>query len=149
MPAPSTMVPAAEPADPLLALVKKLGIAAGMTVQEIGDDDDVDETLRDAIESVIGTPMVGYDYEDVVDAVLLWHREDDDDLVDALVDSTVLLADNGAILLLTPKPGRPGHVPPAEVADAAPTSGLVATSTVSAGRDWQGTRLITPKGPRR
>ena len=143
-------MPAAEAgSDPLYVLIKKLGIGAGMTVQEIGDDDDVDEALRDGVEAVTGSPLVGYDYDDVVDSVLLWHREDDDDLVDALVDATALLADNGAIVLLTPKPGRPGHVPPAEIADAAPTSGLVATTTVSAGRDWQGTRLITPKGPRR
>lgn len=136
-------------ADALRPLLTKLGIAAGMVVQEIGDDDDVDEPLREAVETLTGNALVGWDTEDVVDAVLLWHREDDDDLVDALVDAIVSLADNGVILLLTPKPGRPGHVPPSEIADAAPTAGLQATSSVSAGRDWQGTRLATPKGPRR
>jgi hypothetical protein len=37
----------------------------------------------------------------------------------------------------------------AEIADAAPTAGLQATSTVSASRDWQGTRLVAPKASRR
>lgn len=127
----------------------KLGIKSGMTVQEIGDDSDSDEALRAAVAEVAGVAMVDYDYEDVVDAVLLWHRDEDGDLVDALVDAIGPLADQGVILLLTPKPGRAGHVPADEIADAVPTAGLQATSTVSAGPEWQGTRLVTPRGPRR
>ena len=45
--------------------------------------------------------------------------------------------------------GRPGHVEPSEIEDAAPTAGLHATSTISACQDWTGTRLATPKGGRR
>ena len=37
-------------------------------------------------------------------------REDDGDLVDALVDAITPLADHGVIWLLTPKAGRAGHV---------------------------------------
>ena len=98
-------------AEALHGLLTKLGVKHGMTVQVVGYDSDSDESFEDAAAAVAGTALVDYDYEDIVDAVLLWHREDDGDLVDALVDA--------------------------------------ATSTVSAGADWQGTRLSTPKGPRR
>lgn len=136
-------------AEALRGLLMKLGIKSGMTVQEIGDDTDCDEGLRSAVTGIEGIEVVDYDYEDVVDAVLLWHRDEDGDLVDALVDAIGPLTDQGIILLLTPKPGRPGHVPADEIADAVPTAGLQATSTVSAGPEWQGTRLVTPRGPRR
>jgi len=49
------------------------------------------------------------------------------------------------IWLLTPKVGRPGHVEPSDIAEAAPTAGLQATSTINAAPDWQGTRLVSPK----
>lgn len=120
-----------------------------MTVQEIGDDVDIDEAFSEGVEAIVGTPLVGYDFEDVVDAVMVWHREEDGDLVDELVDAMAPLADDGFIVLLTPKPGRDGHVPADEIAEAVPTAGLQSTSTVSAGAHWQGTRLVTPKGPRR
>ena len=143
------MPASADNSEGLRSLITKLGIASGMTVQEIGDDDDVDDTFRAAVEAVTGSAIVGLEFEEVVDAVLLWHREDDDDLVDALVDAVVQLVESGPIILLTPKPGRSGHIEPAEIADAAPTAGLQVTTTVSAGPDWQGTRMVTPKGPRR
>lgn len=143
------MPASADNTEALRGLVSKLGIASGMTVQEIGDDDDVDEAFRSAIENVTGQSLVGLEFEEVVDAVLLWHRDDDGDLVDSLVDAVVQLVENGPIVVLTPKPGRPGHVEPADIADAAPTAGLQVTTTVSAGPDWQGTRMVTPKGPRR
>lgn len=139
----------ADSAEALRGLVAKLGIASGMTVQEIGDDDDIDTAFRSAVEAVTGSAIVGLEFEEVVDAVLLWHRDDDEDLVDALVDSAVQLAESGPIVLLTPKPGRAGFIEPADIADAAPTAGLQVTTTVSAGPDWQGTRMVTPKGPRR
>ena len=98
---------------------------------------------------LIGTELVDEDYDDVVDVVLLWWRDDDGDLVDALVDSIAILADQGVVWLLTPKPGRDGHVDPSDISDAAPTAGLQATSTLSASKDWQGTRLVAPKASRR
>src|SRR3984885_2390872 len=55
------------------------------------------------------------------------------------VDS-VELVDGGYIWLLTPKAGRPGHVEPSDIGEAAPTAGLSQTSSVSAARDWSGTR---------
>jgi hypothetical protein len=49
---------------------------------------------------------------------------------------------------MTPKPGRDGHVEPEDIADAAPTSGLQATSAINAAPEWQGTRLVAPKSRR-
>lgn len=128
------------------ALALKLGIAPGWVVQEVGYDTDVDDAITDAIESV--GQLVNEDYNDVVDAVLLWWRNQDGDLVDALVDALGPLADEGVIWLMTPKAGRSGHVEPSDISDAAPTSGLQATSTISAAADWQGTRLVAPKSRR-
>ena len=126
----------------------RLGLEAGQTVQELGYDSDVDGALRDAIEAVIGAEMVDEDYDDVVDVVIMWWREDDGDLVDGLVDAIGLLADHGVVWLLTPKPGRPGHIEAEDISDAAPTAGLQQTSTVSAGSNWQGTRLVAPRAKR-
>ena len=128
---------------------ERLGIKPGQVVQELGYDTDCDEQLRDAIKAVEGVELVDEDYdEDVVDVVLMWWREEDGDLVDALVDALTPLADGGYIWLLTPKSGRPGHVEPSDIGVAAPTAGLALTSSVSAGRDWSGSRLVAPKARR-
>lgn len=132
-----------------VAALGLLGIQAGHVVWEIGVDDDVDGGLRDALRAADGVEVVDDDYDDVVDVVLLWWRDEDGDLVDALVDAIGPLADHGVVWLLTPKPGRDGHVEAEDIADAAPTAGLQQTSTVSAGRDWQGTRLVAPRVGRR
>jgi len=130
-------------------LAERLGIRPGQVVQEIGYDDDCDEELREAIAELEGVELVDEeDYDDVVDVVLIWWRDGDGDLVDALVDAVAPLADGGYIWLLTPKAGRPAHVEPSDIGEAAPTSGLSQTSTVSAGRDWSGTRLVAPKARR-
>lgn len=126
-----------------------LGIGPGQTVWEIGVDGDVDGALRAQLTAGGGVELVDEDYDDVVDVVLLWWRDDDGDLVDALVDAIGPLADHGVVWLLTPKPGRDGHVEPEDIADAAPTAGLQQTSTVSAARDWQGTRLVAPRAGRK
>ncbi len=120
----------------------RLGLTQGMVVQEIGYDEDCDDALRAAIVERVGSELVDVDYDDVVDAVLLWWREEDGDLVDALVDALTPLADNGIIWLLTPKAGRDGHVEPSDIAEAAPTAGLSQTSSISAGVDWNGARLV-------
>jgi hypothetical protein len=127
----------------------KLGLKAGQVVQEFGYDDDVDEDLRTAVEVLTGTELVDEDVDDVVDLVLFWWRDGDGDLVDSLMDALTNLADGGVIWLLTPKSGRPGHVEPSEIEDAAPTAGLHATSTISACPDWTGTRLASPRNSRR
>jgi hypothetical protein len=74
--------------------------------------------------------------------VILWWRVDDGDLADALVDAKAPLADNGVIWLLTPKHGRPGELEPADIADAASTSGLRRTTSVTLAQ-WQAVRLIS------
>lgn len=123
----------------------RLGLKPGMAVQELGWDDDTDDDLRVAIEDAIDADMVDGDQGDVVDAVLLWWREDDGDLVDALVDALTDLAGGGVIWLLTPKVGRPGAVDPADVAEAAPIAGLAQTTTAAVSKDWSATRLVAPK----
>ncbi len=135
--------------DPVRALATRLGFTAGQVVQEVGYDDDCDDELRESIEVVTGSSLVDLEYDDVVDVVLLWWRDEDGDLVDVLVDALEFLADQGVIWLMTPKPGRDGHVEASDISDAAPTAGLQSTSTISASRDWQGTRLVAPKAGRR
>jgi len=125
-----------------------LGIGQGDAVQEIGWDTDCDEPLRAAIAQACGSALLDEDAVDVVDVVVLWWRDDDGDLVDSLVDAITTLTDNGIVWLLSPKPGRPGHVEAADIAEAAPIAGLQQTSTVSAAPDWQGTRLVSPRARR-
>ncbi len=130
-------------------LASRLGFAKGQVVQELGWDEDCDDELRAAIEELTGNELVDEDFDDVVDAVLLWWRDDDGDLVDALVDSLTSLGDGGVVWLLTPKAGRDGHVEPSDIGDAAPTAGLNQTSSISAASDWSGTRLVSRKVVRR
>lgn len=129
-------------------LAHRLGLESGFVVQEIGHDSDSDPSLRSGIVALTGVDMVDIDYEDVVDVAVLWFREDDGDLTDALVDAITPLADQGVVWLLTPKPGRSGHVEPEDITDAAQTAGLRQTSTISAGSQWQGTRLVAPRAKR-
>jgi len=119
-----------------------------MAVMEIGYDSDCDEQLRDAVVDRCGSELVDEDSDEVVDVVLLWWREDDGDLVDALMDSPGPLAENGVVWLLTPKAGRDGHVEPSDITESAPIAGLQHTSTVTAGKDWSGVRLVVPKSGR-
>jgi Protein of unknown function (DUF3052) len=126
-------------------VAERLGIEPGMVVQELGWDEDVDDGLRAAVEEQIGSDLLDEDADEVVDVVLMWYREDDGDLVDALMDAMGPLADNGVIWVLTPKTGRDGHVEPSEIAEAVPTAGLAQTSNVSVGNDWSATRLVSPK----
>lgn len=123
----------------------RLGFEPGQVVQEIGYDEDVEQELREGIESVIGQELVDEDYDDVADAVVLWFREDDGDLTDALVDAIGLVDDGGAVWLLTPKTGRDGYVEPSDINEAAQTAGLAQTKSINAGKDWTGSRLVTPK----
>src|SRR5689334_11667827 len=84
----------------------RLGLKAGLVVQELGWDEDVDDSVRVAIEDAIDSDMVDGDYGDVVDAVVLWWRDGDGDLVDALVDSLTDLVGGGSVWLIYPKVGR-------------------------------------------
>jgi hypothetical protein len=123
----------------------RLGFTAGTVVQELGWDSDTDDDLRVAVEDAIDADMVDGDYGNVVDAVLLWWRDDDGDLVDGLVDALTDLVGGGSIWLLTPKVGRPGAVEPADIAEAAPIAGLSQTTTAAVSKDWTATRLVAPK----
>ena len=131
-------------ADGGKSLADRLGIEPGMVVMEIGYDDDVDDDLRDLLLERVGE-FVDEDTDEVVDAVLLWWRDGDGDLVDALMDSLSPLADNGVVWLLTPKAGREGHVEPSEITESAPTAGLQQTSMLSVGKDWSAARLVAPR----
>jgi Protein of unknown function (DUF3052) len=126
----------------------RLGLRAGLVVQELGWDEDCDDDLRADVEDVTGSELVDIDLGDVADVVLLWWRDGDGDLVDALVDAKTDLVEGGVVWLLTPKVGRAGHVDPSDVTDAAPTAGLATTTTVSAADDWSGIKLVAPKSAR-
>ena len=60
------------------------------------------------------------------------------------MDAITPLADDGVIWVLTPKTGKPGHVLPAEIAESAPTAGLMQTSSANLGA-WSASRLVQPK----
>jgi hypothetical protein len=126
-------------------LAERLGLKQGQLVQEVGWDEDADNDLRDSIEELTGNELVDEDFDDVVDVVLLWWRDDDGDLFDALSEVLPNLSDGGQIWLLTPKVGRDGHVEPSEIGENAKTAGLSDTKSISAAPDWSGTRLATPK----
>ncbi len=128
-------------------VAQRLGIDAGSLVQQLGADDDIDHEVVAAVMATVGE-LLPEDCDDVVDYVLLWFRDGDGDLVDALVDARRQLGDDGAIWLLAPKAGRDGHVEPADVLESVPTAGLAQTSTVSVGPDWTAMRLAAPKGAR-
>lgn len=132
----------ADDADQASALAKQLGISKGQVVQEIGYDTDTDELVGDAVVAATGEQGVNEDFDGVVDVVLLWWREEDGDLADALVDAKGPLADNGVVWLLSPKFGRPGALEPADIADAAATSGIRRTTSVNLSQ-WAGVRLVS------
>ena len=136
---------AAEDAGRTSDIAGKLGVESGMVVQEIGWDDDVDEVVRDAVEERAGDELLDEDADDVVELVLLWWREGDGDLADALMDAIGPLADNGVIWVLTPKTGKAGHVEPSEIAEAASTAGFSQTSNTTVSSGWVGSRLVAPR----
>lgn len=136
---------AAQKSNPEHSPAERMGFKAGMIVQELGWDNDTDDDLRMAIEDAIDADMVDGDYGNVVDAVVLWWRDEDGDLVDALVDALTDLTGGGSIWLLTPKVGRPGAVDPADIAEGAPVAGLSQTTTAAPSGDWAATRLVAPK----
>jgi hypothetical protein len=130
-------------------LAELLGIQEGQVVQVLGDTDDIDDELLGDVASRIGTELIhGDETDEVVDVVLLWWRDGDGDLVDALVDALTNLGDSGVVWLLTPKAGRDGHVEPSDIDEAAPTAGLSSTRSTSAAPEWSGTRLVSPKAAR-
>lgn len=132
-------------ADGVRTIIDKLGIETDAVVMEIGFDSDIDSALREAVIARVGE-LHDEETDEVVDAVLLWWRDEDGDLVDVLMDARSPLSEEGVVWLLTPKPGRDGHIESAEISEAAPTAGLSSTSSVNAGSDWVATRLVAPRG---
>jgi len=122
-----------------------MGIASGQLILEVGFDDDCDLDLREAIVAQSGSALLNEDSDEVVDAVLLWFREEDGDLVDELVDALTYLSESGPIWLMTPKVGQEGHVEAADIQDAAPTAGLTQTVSFLASTNWSATRLVARK----
>ncbi len=123
----------------------RMGFATGELVLEIGQDEDCDQDLRMAIEALLGTTLLTSDSDEVFDALILWFREGDGDLVDELVDGITYLSDAGSIWLMVPKVGLAGHVDSSDIQDAAPNAGLTQTVTFLAGANWTATRLVARK----
>jgi hypothetical protein len=109
----------------------------------------VDDDLRFAIEDLTTTELEDEEYQDVADASLIWWRQDDGDLVDAVVDALTNLGEGGSVVVLTLKSGRRGHVEASDIEEAATTAGLHTSGTVNACDDWTATRLVAPKTGRR
>jgi hypothetical protein len=126
-----------------------MGLAKDDLVLEVGHDSDCDSTLRDELMAITGTTFLQGSTSEVVDAVIIWWREGDGDLVDELMDGLTYLLENGAIWVMTPKAGRAGHVEPSDIQDAAPIAGLSVTSTIALAKDWTATRLVARKAGKR
>ncbi|HYI59535.1 MAG TPA: DUF3052 domain-containing protein [Microlunatus sp.] len=138
----------AGPSESRRSATGKLGLTTGQVVQELGWDEDVDDELRIGIEDAIDGELVE-EAMDAVDAVLLWWRDDDGDLVDGLVDAVVDLSATGVLWLLTPKVGRSGYVDNADISEAAVTAGLSLTNSANVSPDWAAHKLVRPRGSRR
>ena len=127
----------------------RMGFAAGELILEVGYGPDCDDVLRSEISKITATQLIDGQTNEVVDAVILWWREGDGDLVDELMDALTYLTETGPIWILTPKLGRDGHVDSSEIQDAAPIAGLSQTSTLALAKDWAGTRLVARKAGKR
>ena len=127
----------------------RMGFAAGELILEVGYGPDCDDVLRSEISKITGTALIEGQTSDVVDAVLLWWRDGDGDLVDELMDALTYLSETGPIWVLTPKLGRDGDVESSDIQDAAPIAGLSQTSTIALAKDWAGTRLVARKAGKR
>ncbi|MGL5866377.1 MAG: DUF3052 family protein [Dermatophilaceae bacterium] len=127
--------------------VERLGFSREHVVQEFGYDSDVDDDFRFAVEDACGAEIEDDDYTGGADAVLLWWRDDDGDLGDALVDMVGVLDDGGFVVLLTSRGGT--EVDASEVEEAAVTAGLHLSGTLTVGAGWRAHRLVAPKGPAR
>lgn len=126
-----------------------MGFTADQLILEIGHSKDCDEALRQEIIGITSNQFLSGDVHEVVDAVLIWWRDGDGDLIDELVDGLTYLSETGQIWVLTPKAGRPMHVEPSDIQDAAPIAGLSQTSTLAVAPDWSATRLVARKSAKR
>lgn len=128
--------------------VHQLGLAEGMVVEELGWDEDVDEGFRQSVMEHIDSDLVEESTE-AVDAVVLWLRQDDGDVMDLLIDSLTDLGPTGFLWVLTPKIGRSGHVSQSDLAEGVVAAGLVLTTSAMVSKDWSAHRVVRPKSARR
>jgi hypothetical protein len=136
--------PPVDPGSSGPGAVERLGFARDQVVQEFGYDVDVDDDFRYAVEDLCGAEIEDEDYTGGADAVLLWFREGDGDLGDALVDMVGVLDDGGFVVLLTPKASA-DEVDPSDIDEAAVTAGLHAAGTFNASPGWRAHKLVAPK----
>ena len=127
----------------------RMGFAKGDQILEIGYAPDCDDSLRAKITEISGTELIEVDPTEVVDAVIIWWRDGDGDLIDELMDALTYLSETGPIWVMTPKMGRANYVEASEIQDAAPIAGLSATSSIPVATDWTATRLVARKAGKR
>jgi hypothetical protein len=127
----------------------RMGFAKADLILEIGYAADSDDSLRAEIKAITGTEFIKGDPTEVIDAVLIWWRDGDGDLIDELMDALTFLSETGPIWVLTPKMGRPNYVEASEIQDAAPIAGLSVTSSIAIATDWTTTRLVARKAGKR
>ncbi|KFI61457.1 DUF3052 domain-containing protein [Bifidobacterium cuniculi] len=122
---------------------EEFGFGAGDLVQEWLWDDDVDEAIRENIETLTGEELVDEEYDGAVDGSIIWWRDGDDEdaLSDTIVDAYSVLGQDGPMWLLTPKPGRTGAASAQIVQNAAKTAGMNASTPLTVSGDWNGVRL--------
>jgi hypothetical protein len=129
-------------------LVARLGFQPGQVVQEFNYADNSDQELREAVEEFTGGDLVDEEYDGVADAAIMWFRDEDGDLADALVDATGTIVDGAPICLVTPRAGRDGYIEPSVMQEAVMTAGLQQAGSTDAGKDWTGLRLAAPQSKR-
>ncbi len=119
---------------------EEFGFRTGDLIQEWLWDDDVDDTIREKIETLTGEELVDEDYDSAVDGVIIWWRDGDDEdaLSDTIVDAYAVLGQDGPFWVLTPKPGAPASN---TVQNAAKTAGMNASTPLTVSDDWNGIRL--------
>jgi len=64
-----------------------MGLKKGDLILEVGRGDDCDFTVRELISKITETEFIEGHTQEVVDAVMIWWRDGDGDLVDELMDS--------------------------------------------------------------
>ncbi|MDD7384268.1 MAG: DUF3052 family protein [Actinomycetaceae bacterium] len=131
--------------------MKSFDFAKGSVVQEFGYDDDVNNSVRQQIETMTGQALVDEDYDDIADGAIAWWRAEDGD-TDDLADLFLDVRDNldspaSPVWLMIPGPQSEGHVRAAEIEEAADAAGLISTTTIPAG-GWIAVR-IAARGERR
>lgn len=126
---------------------EEFGFHSGDIVQEWLWDDDVDDSIRQQIESLTDEELVDEDYDSAVDGAIIWWRDGDDEdaLADTIVDAYTVVDEDGPLWVLTPKPGRSGAAGAGIIQSAAKTAGMNATTLLSLTHDWNGL-LLCPFG---